>query len=85
MVSIALNTSPKEFHCYFIATLISLYIKFYIKKTSRQCGGLWTSNLRGCIRKFPDRVKHDIYAYVWYYSLLSPWKSYGGKTHYTDS
>jgi hypothetical protein len=41
--------------------------------------------LRGCIQKFPDRVDNEIYANLWYYSLRSNTKGYGGKTHYTDS
>jgi hypothetical protein len=40
--------------------------------------------LRGCIQKFPDWVDNEMYAYLWYYSLTSNTKSYGGKTHYTD-
>jgi hypothetical protein len=37
--------------------------------------------LRGYIQKFPDWVDDEIYAYLWYYSLLYPSKGYGGKTH----
>jgi hypothetical protein len=37
--------------------------------------------MRGFIQKFPDCVDNEIYAYLWYYSLLSPLKGYGGKTH----
>jgi len=40
---------------------------------------------RGRIQKFPEWVDKEIYTYLWYYSLLSAWKGYGGKTHYTDS
>jgi hypothetical protein len=28
---------------------------------------------------------NEIYAYLWYYSLRSNTKGYGGKTHYADS
>jgi hypothetical protein len=38
-------------------------------------------NTRGCIQKFPDRVDNEIHAYLWYYSLRSNIKGYGGKTH----
>jgi hypothetical protein len=41
--------------------------------------------LRGCIQKFPDWVDNEIYSYLWYYSLRSNTKGYGGETHYTDS
>jgi len=38
------------------------------------------ANVRECIQKFPDRVEKEIYTYLWYYSLLSASKGYGGKT-----
>jgi len=41
---------------------------------------IW-SHLRGCNKKFPDWVDNEIYAYLWYYSLLSPSKGHGGKSH----
>jgi hypothetical protein len=41
--------------------------------------------IRRCIQKFPDWVDKEMYAYLWYYSLRSNTKGYGGKTHYTDS
>jgi len=31
----------------------------------------WT-HVRGCIQKFPDWVDIEIYAYLWYFSLLPP-------------
>jgi hypothetical protein len=37
-----------------------------------------------CIQKFRDWVDNKIYAYLWYYSLKSNTKGYGGKTQ-TDS
>jgi hypothetical protein len=37
--------------------------------------------VRGCIQKFQDWIDNEIYAYLWYYSLLFPAKGYGGKTH----
>jgi hypothetical protein len=40
---------------------------------------------RGCIQKFTDWVDKEIYAYLWYCSLRSNTKVYGGKIHYTDS
>jgi len=40
--------------------------------------------IRGCIQKFPDWVDKEIYSYIWYYSLKSNTKGYGGKTYYTD-
>jgi len=40
--------------------------------------------LRGSIKKFPDWVDKEIYAPLWYYSLRSNTKGYGGKTQ-TDS
>jgi hypothetical protein len=43
--------------------------------------GLCSMELRGCIQKFPDSIDNELYAYLWYYSLLSPSKGYGGKTH----
>jgi hypothetical protein len=41
--------------------------------------------LRGCIQKFPEGIDNEIHAYLWYYSLRSNTKGYGGKTHWTDS
>jgi len=38
-------------------------------------------DVQGCIQTFPDRVDSKIYAYVWYYSLRSNTKGYGGKNH----
>jgi hypothetical protein len=38
-------------------------------------------NIRGCIQKFPDSVDNEIYACLWYYSLRSNTKGYGGKIH----
>jgi len=35
----------------------------------------------GCIQKLPDWVSNEIYTYLWYYSLRSNTKCYGGKTH----
>jgi hypothetical protein len=43
-----------------------------------------SSFLRGGIRKFPDWVDKEIYAYNNKHSRSNT-KSYGGKTHYTDS
>jgi hypothetical protein len=40
---------------------------------------------RGCIQTFPDWADNEIYAYLWYYSLISNRKGYGNKNHYTDS
>jgi hypothetical protein len=37
------------------------------------------------MQKFSDSVDNKIYAYIWYYSLRSNTKSYGGKTHLTNS
>jgi hypothetical protein len=37
------------------------------------------------IQKFPDWIDKEMYAYLWYYSLRSNTKGYGGKTHWTDS
>jgi hypothetical protein len=39
------------------------------------------TTLQGCTQKFLDWVDNKIYTYLWYYSLLSPSKGYGGKTH----
>jgi len=36
-------------------------------------------------QKFPDWVDNEIHACLWYYSLRSNTKDYGGKTHYTGS
>jgi hypothetical protein len=41
--------------------------------------------IRGCIKKFPDWVDNEIYAYLRYFSLRNNTKGYGGKTYYTDS
>jgi len=49
---------------------------------------IWTPDqcpkIRGCIQKFPDWVDKEMYSYLWYCSLRSNTKGYGGKTHYTD-
>jgi hypothetical protein len=37
--------------------------------------------VRGCIRKFPDSVDDEIYAYNNKHSLRNNTKGYGGKTH----
>jgi hypothetical protein len=41
--------------------------------------------VRRCIRRFPDWVDNEIYAYNNKHSLRSNTKGYGGKTEYTDS
>jgi hypothetical protein len=59
-----------------------------LSKCTRQSNRRFISfreNIRGCIQKFPDWVDNEIYAYLWYYSLRSNTKGYGGKIHYTDS
>jgi hypothetical protein len=38
-------------------------------------------NIRGCIQKFPDWVRNEIYAYNHKHSLRSNTKGYGGKTY----
>jgi len=40
-----------------------------------------TATRRGCIRKFPDCVYNEIYAYNNKHSLRSNTKAYGDKTH----
>jgi hypothetical protein len=44
---------------------------------------LWytCSNIWGYIQKFPDWVDNEIYAYLWYCTLGSNTKGYGGKSH----
>jgi hypothetical protein len=42
---------------------------------------LWEPGVRGCIKKFPDWVDNEIYAYNNKHSLRSNTKFYGGKTH----
>jgi hypothetical protein len=41
--------------------------------------------IRWCIQKFLDWVDNEICAYLWYCSLRSNIRGYGGKTHSTDS
>jgi hypothetical protein len=38
-------------------------------------------HIRECIQMFSDWVDNKICAYLWYYSLRSNTKGYGGKTH----
>jgi hypothetical protein len=42
---------------------------------------LHSTNIRGCIQTFPDKVHNEVYAYLWYYLLRSNTKGYGGKSH----
>jgi hypothetical protein len=70
------------------ACLIGIYIHFIAKLIQHKCDTAYRQYgflVRVCIQKFPDRVDNEINAYVWYYSLRSNTKGYGGKTHYTDS
>jgi len=40
-----------------------------------------TYDVRRSIQKFPDWVDKEMHADLWYYSLRSNTKGYGGKTH----
>jgi hypothetical protein len=63
----------------------SFIISFVCYRDRRKWGVECPRIRGGFIRKFPDWVDNETYAYRWYSSLLSPWKGYGGKIHYTGS
>jgi hypothetical protein len=64
----------------------TIYIYIYIEReravlhTHTHTHTHTRARARGCIQKFPDEVNNEIYTYLWYYSLRSNTKGYGGNT-----